>query len=89
MGLTEWVLAQSTCSEATGQTSSGRAEDPGMGTRRVRATLWAGGGVGLSPDHKLILGCVEGEGISQAIVVLLPCREDGKWNFKNEAERSE
>lgn len=67
------------CSEAISQTSSGHAEHPGMGTKGVSVTLWAGGGVGLSPAPKLLFGmCGRREGISQAIVALLPCREEGK-----------
>jgi len=43
-------------SEAISQRNFGHAEHPGMGTRRVRAILWAGGGAELSPESNLILG---------------------------------
>lgn len=56
--------------QALGMLSSGR------GTRRVSEMLCVGGAIGVRPDPKLI--CVEGEGISQAIVVLLPGRGEGK-----------
>lgn len=58
----EWMLVGSTGSKTSNQTKSGHKEHPRMGTRRVKKTLWVGGGVRLSPDPKLVLGMCERRG---------------------------